>query len=366
MKLSNINISKATPGGKLPVKPSVIHQALDKRLSGLPEAKRFISTRLALHLKRAVDLAGGNGFPDKNQCILILGPSGAGKTFLVEQAASITKIPFVAASAASLTSEGYAGQSLSDVLHRLLKAAPNAKMARYGICFLDEWDKRVQQNFEKAGFSQGVQGEILRMMEGTEVEIETRPLPGKSNPKFDTKGLMFVFAGAFEGLDQLAGSPAERRVAGFAHGEESVFQPVQEPRMRDALVAYGVMREFINRLSGILTLPAPTIGDMQQLLKFGNGPVEACNKRLRGLGAELVVDEQAAEAMAAYACETKSYCRGLQALLQGAVDQVVYEDIKGQITIEYSDMKRLAAGKRVELDQPVNDKQGKGNTLLAT
>lgn len=352
MKLIKPNITQSTPDGKLPVRPSVIHRALDKKLSGLAEAKRFISTRIALHLRRAVDLAKGNSSPDRNQCILIMGPSGSGKTFLVEQAAAIARIPFVAASAAALTSEGYVGQSLSGVLLRLMKEAPSAKMARYGICFLDEWDKRVQQGFDKAGFSQGVQSEVLRMMEGTEVEIETRPLAGKTNPKFNTRGLMFVFAGAFEGLERLMALKEVNKVTGFATTGEVSFKPVQENRLREALIDYGVMPEFINRLSGILTLPKPTHSDMLALLNFGNGPVESCNQRLRGLGAELVLSEQAASDMAKYACDTKSYSRGIHLMLQAAADYLVYEGVEGQVALEPGDLKQLVEGKWLELTAP--------------
>jgi ATP-dependent Clp protease ATP-binding subunit ClpX len=349
MKLIKPNIAEMTPDGKLPVQPSVIHRALDRKLSGLAEAKRFISTRIALHLRRAVDLSKGNRSPDKNQCILIMGPSGAGKTFLVEQAAMISRIPFVAASAAALTSEGFTGQSLSGVLHRLMKTASSAKVARYGICFLDEWDKRVQQGFDRVGFSQGVQGEVLRMMEGTEVEIETRPVAGQSNPKFNTGGLMFVFAGAFEGLERLMAQQGGKTVTGFAATGEASFKPVQENRVRDALIDYGVLPEFINRLSGILTLPAPTHADMLALLRFGNGPVESCNRRLRGLGTELVLSGEAASDMAKYSCDTKSYCRGIHLMLQAAADYLVYEGVEGQVAIEPGDLKQLVEGKWLKL-----------------
>jgi ATP-dependent Clp protease ATP-binding subunit ClpX len=233
MQLIKSDISTTVANGKLPVQPSAIHRALDRKLSGLADAKRFISTRIALHLRRAVDLAKGNESPDKNQCILILGPSGAGKTFLVEQAAALARIPFVSASAASLTAEGYAGQSLSGVLQRLAQKAPGTKASRYGICFLDEWDKRVQNNFEKSGFSQAVQGEVLRMMEGTDVELEARPMPGRPSATFNTKGLMFVFAGAFSGLDRLMPQQGDRMVTGFTAPSAARATPPAIPLVRD-------------------------------------------------------------------------------------------------------------------------------------
>lgn len=343
------NLSKETPNDSLPVSPLAIHKQLDKTLAGLPEAKRFISTRIAIHLKRAVNLASKKAVTDKNQCILIMGASGSGKTFLMETAAAITKIPFVSVSAAGLTEEGYVGTGLSSVLHALLKKHPNKNFAQYGICFLDEWDKRVQLRHERTGFSQGVQGEALRMMEGTEVEIETRS-PGK-NPSIDTKGLMFVFAGAFEGLEKVNSRQAAHTVAGFSPTDDGAFKPMKDNALRDALVEYGMLPEFINRLSGILTLPTPTPNDMVELIRFENGPLELCNRRLMGLGAELVADDRAADALAKFACDTRSYARGIQLMLQGLSDQLVYEGVQGRIAIEPDDLKRLGMGKHLRLSK---------------
>jgi ATP-dependent protease Clp ATPase subunit len=163
---------------------------------------------------------------------------------------------------------------------------------------------------------------------------------------------MFVFAGAFDGLEGLLAPKGGKQVTGFAPAGGAGLPPVQEGRLRDALVEYGMLPEFINRLSGILPLPAPTTDDMLALLEFGNGPVEACNQRLRGLGAEIVLTGNTASEMAKYACDTKSYCRGMQLLLQAAADHLVYEGIKGQVAIEPGDLKQLAAGKWLELEQP--------------
>ena len=342
-------LSKEVPNDTLPVRPLAIHKQLDKTLAGLPEAKRFISTRIALHLKRAVNLASKKAVTDKNQCILIMGASGSGKTFLMETAAAITKIPFVSVSAAGLTEEGYVGTGLSGVLYSLMKKHPNKNFAQYGICFLDEWDKRVQPKREREGFSQGVQSEALRMMEGTEVEIETRN-PSK-NPVFDTKGLMFVFAGAFEGLEKINSRKTTSTVAGFAPTDDGAFKPMKDNALRDALVEYGMLPEFINRLTGILSLPTPTPNDMVELIRFENGPLELCNRRLMGLGAELVADSRAADALAKFACETRSYARGIQLMLQGLSDQLVYEGVQGRIAIEPDDIKRLGMGKHLRLSK---------------
>ncbi len=342
-------LSKDVPNDSLPVHPLSIHKQLDKTVAGLPEAKRFISTRIAIHLKRAVNLASKKAVTDKNQCILIMGASGSGKTFLMETAAAVTKMPFVSVSAAGLTEEGYVGTGLTGVLYALMKKHPNKNFAQYGICFLDEWDKRVQPRREREGFSQGVQSEALRMMEGTEVELETRN-PGK-NPSFDTKGLMFVFAGSFEGLEKMYNRKRANTVAGFTSTHDSSFKPMKDNALRDALVEYGMLPEFINRLSGILTLPTPTPNDMLELIRFENGPLELCNRRLMGLGAELVADSRAADALANFACETRSYARGIQLLLQGLSDQLVYEGVQGRIAIEPDDIVRLGMGKHLRLSK---------------
>ncbi|MEI7436437.1 MAG: AAA family ATPase [bacterium] len=338
------DISKSEDGGRLPVKPSEIHRELDERIEGLCEAKRFISTRIALHMKRALELAKFETPSDKNQCILIMGPSGSGKTFLIEHAANIVKLPFVAANSASLTEEGYHGQGLSSILNTLIRKTENRKLASYGICFLDEWDKRVHQRHERSGFSEGVQAEILRMMEGTMVEIEIRH--SKKPPiKFNTKGLMFVFAGAFEGLN-INAAMNRGGIAGFSpDGAGNVQRPSHDYALRDALVEYGMLPEFINRLTGILTLPVPTMENMLSLIHFKNGPLETCNKSLRKLGAELVVDQGATQVLAKYACETRSFSRGVLVLLQAAMDHLVYEGIKGQVALDAGDVHGLIAGR---------------------
>lgn len=343
-------LSKEVAGDNLPVQPLAIHRQLDKKLSGIPEAKRFISTRLALHLKRAVDLASKKTVTDKPQAILMMGASGSGKTFLMESAAAITKLPFVSVSAAGLTEEGYFGISLSGVLHALLKKHHDKNFTNYGIVFLDEWDKRVQQRDERIGFSQGVQAEALRLIEGTEVEIQTRHSCGP-NPTLDTKGLMFVFAGAFEGLEYSGGKKSGQTVAGFSSRDDATFQTVKDNAIRDALVEYGMLPEFINRLSGILTLPTPSQDDMLELIQFENGPLELCNRRLLGLGAELVADHRASAALAKFACDTRSYARGIQLMLQGLSDQLVYEGVQGRIAIEPDDIKRMGVGKRLRLSK---------------
>lgn len=337
------DISKDVPNARMPVRPTAIHAALDKRLAGLQDAKRFISTRIAIHLRRALDLATTQESTDRNQCLLIMGPSGAGKTFLVEQAAAIAKVPFVSASAAALTEEGYVGAGLTSVLNSLRQKCANRKLARYGICFLDEWDKRVHGHHEKPGFSHGVQAEILRMMEGTEVEIETRG-PNRSSIKFDTKGLMFVFAGAFENLEPSPDTASRRRVTGFSPCPGPEPASPDGHALRSALAAYGMLPEFINRLTGIITLPTPTMDDMLALLGFGNGPLEACNRRLRGLGAELVLTPAAAQALARHACDTRAYCRGIHLLLQSAMDYLIYEGIQGQVQLDAGDVRDIVTG----------------------
>jgi ATP-dependent Clp protease ATP-binding subunit ClpX len=361
MKHLSRNISKDDgTGSKLPVKPVTIHTELDGKLAGLEDAKRFISTRLALHMRRAVELSAGKSNPDKPQCILLLGPSGSGKTFLMENAARVVKLPFMNVNSAALTEEGFVGLGVTDIFRSFLKSSPTPKLNPYAICFFDEWDKRVQDRNQEKSYSRGVQSEMLRLMEGTVMEIEDhKRIPsGKPNLKFDTRGLMFVFAGAFEGLMDTTES---QRVSGFAPLAESTVSTARNLQLRDQLVAYGMLPEFLNRITGIVTFPTPTPEDMLAMIRFRNGPLALCNKSLQGLGTELVMRDETALALARYACESHTYCRGMHSILKAACDHLVYDSISGQIEIETEDLQSLIAGKRVT----VCPKALQGTTLAA-
>lgn len=335
----------------IPVKPRSIHDELDKRVYGLDVAKQFISTRIAMHAARAVEIREKREIFDKNQCLLLLGPSGCGKTFLVEQAAQIVKLPFLAVSSASLTSEGYVGQGLSDVLGQLRASAGDSGVpARFGILFLDEWDKRVAPAGDNHTFSRGIQGEMLRIMEGTSVQISNRPPVPPA--QFDTRGLMFIFAGAFSDLRLT--EEDRPSILGFGGPPSTPSGRTDRKRaLREALEDYGMMPEFLNRLSGIMTLPTPTLDDMRAMMAFENGPLAECNRRLRKLGlASMALEPKAMDAVAAHACDTKSYSRGIQMLLQRAMDLLVYENVKGEVLLQAGDIERLRADLPLELPPP--------------
>lgn len=343
---THISQDKSSP---LPVKPAAIHAELDRRIYGLDDAKRFISTKLALHVHRAVQTAKGGSPDDKPQCILLLGRSGAGKTFLLENAAGIVKLPFLNVNSANLTAEGFVGQSVTDVFRSFLKTSAQPKLNPYAVCFFDEWDKRIEERYQDRSFSKVVQAEMLRLMDGTIMEIEDnkRTASDKPNMRFDTRGLMFVFAGAFEGL---AEGHTVTRVSGFATSGSSSPEVDRDRNLRMQLVAYGMLPEFLNRITGILTLPVPTTDDMLAMIRFSNGPLAACNRNLQGLGAELVMGEETARALANYACETHTYCRGMQSILKAACDQLVYESITGQVEIEATDVKALIARQQAPVE----------------
>lgn len=323
------------PGGR------EIQAGLDRRLCGMAAAKRMIGTRLAIHVRRMVDISRGQTPPDPNQCVLILGPSGAGKTALVETAAAVLRLPFVAVNAAGLTQEGYRGNNITDDFRALLeKARGRASVARFGLILFDEWDKRIQRVNEPDGFAVGIQSEMLRIMEGTDIKLPPVPGAREASPvTLSTFGMMFVFAGAFEGLWRHGavrdGNPP---AIGFRPAPAATSRCLGDLRLRDALKAYGMLPEFLNRLTGILTLPPPTIDDILNLMAFENGPVRQCNRRLRGFGAELKPLETSARRIAEYACESRTYCRGVRLVLQKAMDHCITNDMKGDILLEPSDI----------------------------
>ena len=303
---------------------------LAEQVVGLDGQVRTFACRVSLHQRRAAMIRTGNDPGSPNEALLFIGPSGCGKTWLAECAGRVCGLPFGSISATDLTCEGYVGLSVDDAVRQVLTAANNdAERARYGILFLDEWDKKRTSGWDHgsrdvAGAS--VQQGVLKLIEGCDFLVGGRRGGYEWQPVvLNTRGMFFVFAGAFVGLEELLGKHSAH---GIGFGGEQVGSRHQD-FLYDALVDFGLLPEFVNRLSGVLIFPAPTV---EQLVQIAERCVIPAYKKLLGAcGADIEVTADGIQLMAACADETKTYARGVKTVAARLIEDAVYEERKGLI-----------------------------------
>ena len=296
------------------------------------------SCRLALHLRRAAMIRSNQDPGTPNECILLIGPSGGGKTWLVETAGRACGIPFASISATDITSEGYIGMGIDDGVKRLISDGnDDVEKARFGVLFVDEWDKKRSSNWEFGGrdvAGASVQQEVLRLIEGTVFQVGGRKGSWDWAPTtFNSRGTAFAFAGAFTGLQELL----DKR-GGHGIG----FGPRQRASARcyllDALVDYGMIVEFVNRISTVLMLPEPTVGQLREIAV--RSVIPAFNRILTTFGAGIEPDLDATTLMADIALETGTYARGIKSIVTQLVEDIVFEVQQGTIRLGVDDVRR--------------------------
>jgi len=334
--------------------PGLLYEELATQIIGLEKPRRTLCSRLAIHLSRAAQFRERQKPRDGNQCLLVIGPSGTGKTYLIESAARLARLPFVAANSSQITAEGYVGNNINDILTQLVNKAGGTEDARFGIAFFDEWDKRVRAVAGERDFARGVQGEILRIMEGTTLDLGSRRASRSGGDMtLNTRGMMFVFAGVFEGVGECLQQQRKfRNSIGFDAGSERLQRLTGCEREYQALQEFGLMPEFLNRLTGILWLEAPDRAALLTQLTRPGGILAACNSRLAHFGSGLALTPAAAEGLVAHVLGTRTYYRGLKLLLQGAMDDLVFRQMRGVIELSADDMDRLMAGEELLVEDP--------------
>jgi ATP-dependent Clp protease ATP-binding subunit ClpX len=309
---------------------------------GLDAEVRTFACRLALHQRRAAMLRAGTDPGTPNEVLLFIGPSGCGKTWLAETAGRVCGLPFSAVSSTDMTADGYQGLNVDDALKQLLESVNHdTERARYGLTFFDEWDKKRISGAEYgsrdvAGAS--VQQGVLRMIEGCDVLVGGRRGGFEIPCPLNTRGLCFVFAGAFGGLDQLLGRRGAHGI-GFGDSTQS-----ERHYLHDALVEFGMIPEFVNRLTGILSFPAPTIEQLEQVAIRAVIPGYA--RLLAAGGADLQVSTEAVHLIAEAALATGTYARGIKSVVARLVEDIVFEERKGVIALGADEVDRAieAAG----------------------